>query len=301
MEDPNKFKVVGAFVVGFAIIAGAYTVRNFGKPTMPPPTIEESLSAAIIEAPERVPIAVADTNSDGVEDWRENFVESAPIAFIDASSSDYVFPDTLTEQLGITFLQDIIRSEGYGSLGTPKEAVISNTVEKLSVYATDTIFDVKDITISNDSSPAAIRLYANAIAEAMTQNNDSNLQHELLILREAISTQDQAKVTELNLLAKVYEGTRDDTIAVPVPPILVKAHLDLINVYHAMYSDITSMSKVLSDPMLSLIRLKRYEDDAAGLGLALKNMYLALEPFAGAFTADDPAVLFVAFSPNFNN
>jgi hypothetical protein len=301
MEDQNKFKVIGAFVVGFAIVAGAYTVRNFGQPTMPPPTPEDALSAAVIEAPARVPIAVVDTNADGIEDWREKFVEIAPIAFTNASTSDYVIPDTLTDQLGIAFFQDIVRSKGYGVLGTPKEEVVSDTVKRLDAYATDKIIDVKDITISNDSSPAAIRLYANAIAEAINNNNNPNLKHELLILREAIDSQDQAKAAELDLLTKVYAGTRDDTMAVPVPPILVKAHLDLINVYQALYSDIDSMSKVLSDPMLSLVRLKRYEEDAEGLAIALQNMFLALEPYAAAFSMEDPAVLFVAFSPNFNN
>jgi len=301
MEDQNKFKVIGAFVVGFAIVAGAYTVRNFGKPTMPPPTREEALSAAVIEAPVRIPIAVVDTNTDGIEDWRENFVESTPIAVTNAPGSEYIIPDTLTDQLGIAFLQDIIRSEGYGALGTPKETIITDTIKKLDTYTTDTIFDVRDITISNDSSPAAVRLYANAIAGALINNNNPTLKHELLILRDAITSQDQNKATELDLLAKVYQGTRDDTIAVPVPPALVKAHLDLINVYHAMHNDIESMSKVLSDPMLSLVRLKRYEEDATGLSLALQNMYLALEPYAAAFTIDDPAVLFVTFSPNFNN
>lgn len=300
MEDQNKFRVIGAFVIGFAIVTGAYTVKNFGKPTMPPPTVTDALSAAVIEAPVRVPIAVVDTNADGIEDWRENFVESAKISF-SGTSSDYVIPNTLTDQLGIAFLQDIVRSEGYGAIGTPKEKVIADTVNKLSPYATDKIIDVKDITISNDSSLEAIKIYGNQIAKAIIDNKNSNLQHELQILREAIDLQDATKVKELDLLANVYKETRDDTIATPVPKPLVKAHLDLINVYNAMYGDISSMSKVLSDPMLSLVRLKRYEEDAEGLGLALQNMYLALEPYAAAFTADDPAVLFVAFSPNFNN
>jgi hypothetical protein len=32
------------------------------------------------------------------------------------------------------------------------------------------------------------------------------------------------------------------------------------------------MSKVLDDPTVSLLRLKRYQDDASGLGHALQNI-----------------------------
>ena len=71
MEDQYKFKVIGAFVVGFAIVAGSYTLSNFGTTKFQKPVARQEASVAV--APERVLIEVADTNTDGVEDWREVF------------------------------------------------------------------------------------------------------------------------------------------------------------------------------------------------------------------------------------
>jgi len=61
------------------------------------------------------------------------------------------------------------------------------------------------------------------------------------------------------------------------------------------------MEQALDDPVVSLLRLKRYEDDAAGLGYALTNMYEVLVPYAELVQPDDPAILFVTFSPDFNS
>jgi hypothetical protein len=293
MIDQSKTKVVGAFVIGFAIIAGAFVLRSFGQPATPPPTSQ----AATAELTNRQVIEVVDTDTNGIEDWQEQFVKSSPI-LMGGDGAEYEAPDTLTGQVGIAFIQSVITSKGYGGVGRSKEQVIADTVEQVSTFANDKIFVLKDLTVSNDSSPEALRLYANAHADAIVGNSVPDLRHELLILRDVLNGTNEKGIDELKTLAQVYLGTRDDVLKLAVPPLLVKEHMDLINVYHAMYKDIDSMTAAVNDPMLSLVRLKRYEDDAKGLGLALQNMYKALEPYASAFNKDDSAILFVAFSPN---
>jgi hypothetical protein len=101
----------------------------------------------------------------------------------------------------------------------------------------------------------------------------------------------------LKTIAKFYLNTRNSTTEIPVPRILVKEHLDLLNVYNAVYFGVDAMSKAENDPMLALVRTKRYQDDIDGLALALQNMYRSIEPYAAAFDRNDSAVLFVSFSP----
>lgn len=61
------------------------------------------------------------------------------------------------------------------------------------------------------------------------------------------------------------------------------------------------MALSAEDPALALIRIKRYQDDALGLRIALENMYLLLEPYASLVKPNDPALLFVVFSSEFNS
>jgi len=295
MLEQSKSRVIGAFAVGLLIVVGAYFFRHAGVTNLP----QGTQSATVVEAPPRMPIAILDSNNDGIEDWREKFVSAAPVVLANEDES-YVIPDTLTAQMGIAFMQDIIRSEGYGGFGKSKEEVVKATVAEVSKVASDYIFDVKDITIISDNSAAAVRQYANTHAETIMQNSVPGLRNEALILRDVISGLGDEGIKELKIISQVYLNTRNAVINIPVPPQLVKEHLDLINIYNALYKDIESMSKALEDPMLSLVRLKRYQDDVDGLVLALQNIFLAIEPYASSFKPDDSALLFVNFSPNFN-
>ena len=106
-------------------------------------------------------------------------------------------------------------------------------------------------------------------------------------------------MSELVTLASVYKNYRDGMLQIPVPAILTKEHLDLINAYHALYNDIDAMTLAQSDPAVTLLRLKRYEEDVEGMAYALDNLYTAIQPFAGLFTTEDPALLFAAFSTSY--
>ncbi|MBP6924530.1 MAG: hypothetical protein KBB78_03095, partial [Candidatus Pacebacteria bacterium] len=66
------------------------------------------------------------------------------------------------------------------------------------------------------------------------------------------------------------------------------------------YRDVEAMSFATSDPALTLMRFKRYQDDALALRLSLENIYLALNPYSNLFSTSDPAVFFSQFSPNNN-
>ncbi len=294
MIDQSKIKIVGAFVVGFAIVAGAYTVKNFGRPTIAPP---ETLSATAAEAPLRLLIDVKDSDENGIEDWQDELIKSTPVT-IRKSDEEYQAPDTLTGQLSIAFFERIMTAKGYGSIGKNEEQIISETAEQVSRFGNDTIIDIKDVQISEDSSSEAVRNYANAHAEAIINNSVYGAKDELLILKDFMNSQNENDAKMLQSMAKAYLDTKEDVMSLSVPPQLVKEHLDLINVYNALYVDIDAMSKSVEDPVLSLVRLKRYKEDTEGLALALQNMYQALEPYAGAFNRDDSAILFVTFSPN---
>jgi hypothetical protein len=215
-----------------------------------------------------------------------------------ATGTDYELPNTLTDQMSVSFMQSIISSKGSGALGRSQEEILRDTAEQVATFGADKIIDIKDVTISNDSSPESIRRYANAAAEAVLANNAPGLRNELLILRDSLSGASPNGIKELETIAEVYLNTLNATKAIPVPQILLKEHLDLLNVYNALHFDISAMAKASEDPMLSFVRIKRYEDDTKGLMLALNNMYTAIEPFASVFAKDDPAILFVSFSPN---
>ncbi len=294
MKGKISPKITGATIVGFALIAGAYTVTSISKPITPPAAQVANTSAAT----QRVSIAVTDNDNNGIEDWRDEFVTTAPV-ILDHSSSSYVLPDTLTGQMSIGFMEGIIRSREYGPFGSPQEEVIQNTIDSLGKATDIKIYDTSDVIIIEEWDDQDIVNYANTVAATVYRHSIPDMDGELSILHAVTVGEDEGRMAELQSLVEVYRGYRDDTLLIPVPAFLAKEHLDLINTYNAIHSDIEAMTKVFEDPAVTLLRLKRYEDDATGLAYALQNMYFSLEPHAGLFTVEDPAVMFIMFSPSY--
>jgi len=294
MKGQINTKVLGATIVGFALVAGAYTVSNFGVKSELPQTATVSTAA---QTQARSPLTVLDSDNNGIEDWRDEFVTTEPV-ILDRATSTYTPPETLSEQLGIDFMEGIISARGYGPFGRSDEEVIADTVDSLDAATVHTLYDTPDIEIAPQSEEQDIVNYANTIAQAIIDNNLPELDNELLILRDILTSNDKSGLTELKSLAKAYERNRDAVLNTPVPNLLIKEHLDLINTLHAIHKDIDSMTLAIHDPAFALLRLKRYEDDATGLGLALENMLKVLTEYSGSFTANDPAMLFITLTSN---
>jgi len=291
MQGQINPKIVGAAIIGFALVGGAYTLSSLGRDrTLPQP------AAISMGVPERVAITVSDNNKNGIEDWRDQFITTEPIV-LDQATDTYSLPDTLTGKMSISFMEDIIRSKNYGPFGPTQDEVIKNTVTVLSEETEITLYDTPDITIMTEWDDQDILNYANTVA-ATIYNNSVKTEGELEILYDIVQNNKPERLSEIETIATVYKNYRDDTLKIPVPAFLVKEHLDLINTYHALHEDIKAMTLAFDDPAVTLLRLKRYQDDASGLVYALQNMYLTLEPYASLVSADDPATLFVLFSPD---
>jgi hypothetical protein len=58
-------KVIGACVIGLALVGGAYTIANFGK------RVEQPAIAVYSKAMPRVTVKTEDKDNNGIEDWRD--------------------------------------------------------------------------------------------------------------------------------------------------------------------------------------------------------------------------------------
>lgn len=290
----NK-RIQGATLVGFGLVAGAFVVSNFGQ-TSPAPIAPP---AAIAAAPVRNYIPVVDSTGDGIEDWRAEFVAREPVVLAvepDTTTPEYV-PETITEAMSVQFLQNVLQAKaGFGVQSN--DEIVEATVSRVAEVATDRLYTTRDITVV-PTSPESIRNYANAIGQNLTDNNVDNYEDEITIIDRALKMQSEAELQKLLPLENMYRQMRDQALRTPVPQSLAKEHLDIVNVFNALHAGLRDVRSVYDDPVVALMRVKRYQDDATGLANSMRNLYLALEPNANLFTPDDPAVVLVAFAPNF--
>lgn len=298
MNEPNP-KIVGSVLIGCAIVGAAYVLSNFGQ--VQRPITGGGQVAAITTAgpgPARPAITVVDSNDDGIEDWREEFLSANPVVIDPTNASTYTPPDSVTGQVALNFFQDTLQTRGYGPFAPTQEEIIAETIAAIEPAAKDQIIDTNSAIII-ETTDTTIYTYANAIMQVVIDNNQPDLPSDLVMLETLLADPgNQTLQSQLASKGEAYHRMRDMTLNVPVPDRFLKEHLDLANSYNAVARNIDAMAESMQDPIVSLMRVKRFEDDATGLWLSFQNLFLALEPHAGLFTADDPAVLLVAFSPN---
>lgn len=298
MQSESNRKILGALVIGVALVAGAYTVATFTKPDLISPQVASV--GSIGKAPPRIPLDVVDEDQNGIEDWQDDFVTTEPI-IVEVTSGPYEPPTTLTGQTGVSFMQSILSSKLYAGIGRSTDEVIDDTVNLLERETSERLYDIPDIISIENYNDSTIKVYANTIASVIDTNNLDGYDSELYILNRIVNYDESERVAELAAMSKAYGAMRDGLLATPVPTELLKEHLDLINTIHAVSADIDAMSLVLEDPLASLMRMRRYEDNVRGLQYAFQNMYLALSAYSSLFGPEDPAVLFSSFAPERRN
>jgi len=278
-----------ALGVGILLVTGAFYVGASDE------TVEGDITV-VAKPPERTYIAPQDSDGDGISDWAEELLNDREAISEELGPEEpYVPPSTLTQKFSVKFFQDYLYSKGFGGYDTEtKEELAKKAVEVLGNEARDNVYTIDDIVIGLDDSPAAFHQYGNRIAEIIIESSQptKNNVAEMDILEQAMETKNQAKLVELDPIIEAYRQYFEQTKLVPVPPSLVQQHIDLVNVYNAILNDLLAMRVVFEDPLLALLRVKRYPDDVGGMVYVYYNIDRVLRREGITYGDDEPGALF---------
>lgn len=284
-------RVVGAFLVGSALVLTAYTFSDFGKKNNARNSgTDPRVAVVTAQAPERNYIPVADSNNDGIPDWQEILDGTEPIA-LDPATVDYEEPSTLTDQFARTFFEGYVRDKGYGEFGSSPEEIVANTSVNLQNQALDRLYTFDDIVIGTGNTVEDLKQYGNAIALVNLQNRiPVSTRNEIDIVDEAVASSNADVLQELDVIIESYTNIHDGVKNSAVPPRIAKEHLDYLNALNAVRNDITGMKQAFTDPLYALLRVKRYQDDVAGFYQTILNLQNAILDAGVVYSPDDPAV-----------
>lgn len=248
---------------------------------------------AVNQAPERTYIQAPDSDNDGVSDWAEELIEDRQVIEAEVDPTQpYVAKNTLTERFSIDFFKDYLYSKGFGTAELDREAIIERAMVVLKDEAQDRIYTFDDVTLTEEDTPEAQRKYANRIAEITISYTTPTDTNELEIINRALDTKNPELLKQLDPILNAYRAYFEQTLATPVPASFARHHVDLINVYNAIVNDLTAMQDVYNDPLLGLLRLKRYPDDVEGLIYVYFNADRTLRQAGITFEEDEPGAIF---------
>jgi hypothetical protein len=288
MSESQK-RISGALLAGAALIAGALLMRTTTTPQAA--TGQDTVTVGV--APERSAIKVTDENGDGVPDWQEALLVTGALN-IASTTTGYKEPETMTEKFALEFFQDMVRAENYGAFGDSKEELVLAASNRLAAQTVDELLDVSDILTSSDNSPEALAAYGEAVAGITTLYPDNSEENEAVILERALRSQNPKDLEGLDVKVTIYENILRDTKALSVPTTVQKQHLDLLNSYQAVLSDIQAMRSAFTDPMLTLLRMKRYQEDTLGMASSFRNLYKKLSAEGATWESGSVVAPFIA-------
>ena len=288
-------RVTGAFVIGIALVFGAYTLATFGvassRDTAPRAAVGPVVGLA--DTPQRQYIATADSNNDGVPDWQEMLNQTEPLTF--TPGEEYIAPETLTDRFALEFFEGYVRNEGFGDFAEDPELLIDEASQRLASEVQDRLYFEDDITIVS-SNPMLLRVHANAVATIIEESVlPVGTPNELDLVERVIATNNEALLTQLDPIIANYDAMISKMLATPVPNQMVKEHLDLVNAYQAVHNDIAAMKLIFDDPLFALMRLQRYEDDIRGMLAGITNLFNQTRNLGAPLQASDPVFRVYSF------
>ncbi len=295
LKNRGNVRVYGALVLGAGFVVSALFLGNNTN------QIENTENAAEVVAAvspnQRTYIQTYDSDGDGLRDWEEELLRGEEPIIINASGT-YSAPETLTGQFGVDFFTEIAEAQTLGSYAPSQEVLVQNQLTVAEIQNRDKLYTKTDLFVSDNTSETALRLYGNDVAHIMENAPESISELEAVILRDALFSQNKDRLNDLDPIAANYRYIRDNLLALSVPSSLANEHLDLVNIFNIMLNNIEGMRLAFDDPLKTMFRIRRYEQDVQGMYLVFQNLLLSLNNKNIDFNETEPGFAFYAFTPH---
>ena len=288
----GNVRIGGALVVGMVVILVALYVSGDNAPY-------QEGSVIVSQAPVREYIESTDTDGDGVKDWEESLggliTDTIQIGSSTGTGIEpYTPPETFTGKFSEALFQDYLTGKINGAdmsdptelVGKAVQAIEQNTQSKRHLRA-----ELHTV----DSTTDSIRAYGNGVVSALRSGGIKGSENEMVILQRALEKNDATELAPLGEIENAYTRVLNEALRMPIPTKFVTEHLTLLNALEAMRTDIASMKLAFTDPLLTLARVKTYEEDAKLLFNILKAIGKSLVENGASYTPDDPGAVFYMF------
>lgn len=286
-------RIGGSIGLGIFIILGALYVRANAP-------AQNTGSIVAAQAPERSYIDSKDSDGDGVKDWEEDLTTKAFETIATPSSTiqigldeEYTPPTTLTGKFSEAFFKDYMEGKMQGQDFSDPTAFVGTAVKAINNNTQSKQHSRLELMIVL-STPDSLREYGNQIAEIIKKRSIKN-KNEAAILQQALTANDSKILEQLAPIHAVYTNYISDTLSVGVPESIIQEHINLLNAYESILTDIEAMQVAFTDPLYSLARVKGYENDALTLTIALRDIAKILNMAGITYTDDESGSFFYLF------
>ena len=184
---------------------------------------------------------------------------------------------TFARNLFTAYLAAVQKSPDGNLSDSDTKALATDALAQLmgSVVAAPDFKSMNNLVVSG-SGPQALKEYA-ASVEAIFLANKGNAQtSEIVYLKKAVEESDDAALTHIAAIAKMYRMSAAGLAALAVPQELAQADLDLMNAMSQLSSINEDFTRVNTDPLATILALKQYPNAVkklSGAFVAINQIY----------------------------
>ncbi len=313
-------KNIALLIICVSIILGAYFFqRDSGDNIEYSASNKSSENETFAENPLIKKVTEIDSDDDGLKDWEEKLwktelknPDTDGDGTLDGEETaqnrdprikgpdDTLKADALVDQEnGLTATQKLAR-KSYTELLDAK-----NSGKKLSSEETETIikevvnteqgelnakvYSLSDILTMPDESITSLKAFGNKLGEIHQNDSPPNIQHEIILLADAVDTKNPEIPSQLATMAAAYQKIVADSLKLKVPQSAAQAHLKLINALSRVGSVIETFTKIYDDPVVTIVGIGQYKLAIDQLTTAFDGLVLYFEGHRIVFEKDEAA------------
>ena len=247
---PHRNLIAVAIVAVAVLVSTGIAVHNTNSDTSANGIVENSTST-----PDLIQISGNDdaVDASGTPAWQQALLagiygtSSAQNGSNASLAGSSTVPTTLTDALTQDLLSQFSSLQASGDISSDDaQSIVNNLLSNYDPANQQPVFGLKDIIISEDTSPEAIKKYANTYALIE--------QTRIGIMLAALKGKPDAQI-----ISNTYIQIASDLKQVAVPAPIANVHLDAINNYEQIATSLTDIVNYESDPTQGLFALKQYQ------------------------------------------
>lgn len=288
--------------MGIVMVGGAYFVRASHLAQS-----AQNNSASAITVPLREYQYIKDTDRDGMADWEET-LRGRNSAMPDiqqpaTTTQDIAYePKTETAKFALQFFTKYLEKKSAGGKNISEQDiqdVIAHESVSFAGINKTVAFVRNDITILKEKDTASIRQYGNSAGRVVLTNNAGadTTETETAILAKAMKEDNPELLKQLDPIIAGYTAMVVGMREVPVPTNMIDEHLALLNTMQAILDDVRGMQLAFDDPVVAIVRVKRYKEDALALLQSIEAVRTVLESEDIVYQKNEPGSFFFSLRP----
>lgn len=267
---PRKQTIYIFLFCVIAIAIATYYAQKSGEQYM----AQSSQNTAIIDT--STPSSIATSNTD----WKKAFVEriSTPQIETKSTAAKNLSTATTNQQISNT---DKLGREIFSKYAELKQSgntnsdtatkMVQDLIEQSIINSSGpTIYSISEVKVNQDTSLAVAKQYGNEVGNIMKSNAPS--QNEVTLAYQGMQKEDYSFLKVVNANLTAYEKILSQLLALSVPKNLVGYHISMLNGMSSLIFVDSSLSRVESDPLSSLVGLSEYQNSITYLSNGVQGL-----------------------------